>query len=281
MENTTVQPLTASQRTHHIVRDFGILLFALLAGWYVYIHFLDFNQTEHIRQIWGSSYQILAIFGAIVGFGVSHRWGGYKSVIGRAAFYFSLGLLLQTFGQSVSSYYNFIQGESIPYPSLGDVGFMGSVFAYIAGAYFLLKATGFTISSRSVRGKVLAILLPIVILAGSYFLFLQGYQFDWTNKLKIFLDFGYPLGQAVYVSMALLAFLMSQKYLGGIMKKPLLLLIAALVFQYISDFTFLYQSNAGTWTVGGINDCMYCISYFLMALSLLSLGATFNKIKSL
>ena len=34
---------------------------------------------------------------------------------------------------------------------------------------------------------------------------------------------------------------------------PFVFLIVALIFQYISDFTFLYQANAGTWYVGGLN----------------------------
>ena len=54
----------------------------------------------------------------------------------------------------------------------------------------------------------------------------------------------------------------------------------ALMFQYLSDFTFLYQANAGTWYVGGLNDFLYFISYLMMTLSLFIIGSTFDKIKN-
>jgi hypothetical protein len=121
-----------------------------------------------------------------------------------------------------------------------------------------------------------AIGIPLVLLITCYFIFLQGYQFDWTHKLKIFLDFGYPLGQAIYVSIALLAYFMSRNYFDGLLRRPVVFLIAALIFQYISDFTFLYQSNANTWYVGGMNDFFYFLSYTLMTLTLIYLGGVYD-----
>ncbi|MCX6757631.1 MAG: hypothetical protein NTZ44_01990 [Candidatus Nomurabacteria bacterium] len=257
-----------------------IFLFVIISIWYFYLHTIDLSLTERMRQIWGSAYQVLAIFGGIFGLFVSKKWSGRKSLLGRAILYFSIGLLLQSFGQSVSSYYNFFQNQAIPYPSFGDIGFFGSIFAYIAGAYTLMKATSFASSVKSIKGKSVAIILPLIILVASYFFFLQGYEFDWSNKLKIFLDFGYPFGQAIYVSVAILALFFSRNSLGGFLRKPIIFIIIALVFQYISDFTFLYQANAGTWYVGGMNDFLYAISYFLMALALINLGTVFKKISS-
>lgn len=118
------------------------------------------------------------------------------------------------------------------------------------------------------------------MLGVSYLFFLQGYEFDWSNKLKIFLDFGYPFGQAIYVSIAMLAFFFSRNFLGGVMKRPLWILMFALIFQYCADFMFLYQSNTDTWYVGGINDYLYFVSYFLMTLALIYIGSTFYKIKT-
>ena len=257
----------------------AIVIFAAISAWYLQIHMHALADTESVRQLWGSIYQIMAIFGGIVGLVVSRHWGGYKSLIGRAVLFFSIGLLLQSFGQSVDSYYNYFHNQQIPYPSLGDIGFMGSVLAYIEGAYLLMKASGFRFSVKSLKGKFFAIALPIVILVTCYFFFLQGYVFDWTNKIKILLDFAYPLGQAFYVSLALLVLLMSRNFLGGVMKRPITFLVVALIFQYISDFTFLYQANAQTWYVGGLNDYLYFCSYFLMALSLINMGGLFKVIK--
>ena len=89
------------------------------------------------------------------------------------------------------------------------------------------------------------------MLAVGYFLFLQGYEFDWSDPLKVFLDFGYPFGQAIYVSIAILTYLLSRGILGGIMKGKILFILFALCMQFLSDYTFLYQSSKGTWSVGG------------------------------
>ena len=248
------------------------ILFIAITGWYLYIHSFDLSGTERLRQAWGSAYQIMALFGCLIGFAASKKWDGYKSLIGKAVMFFSIGLLLQSFGQSVDSYYNYFKNEAIPYPSLGDVGFMSSVIAYIAGAFLLLKATGFQVSAKSLRKRMTAIVIPLAVLVTSYLFFLHGYVFDWSNPIKVILDFAYPLGQATYISIVLIAYMTSFNYNLGAMKKPLLFLLIALAFQYFADFTFLYQANAGTWYVGGANDFLYFSSYFLMALALLVMG---------
>jgi len=122
-------------------------------------------------------------------------------------------------------------------------------------------------------------MIPVVILIGSYLFFLKGYEFDWLNPVKIFLDFGYPLGQAIYVSIAILTLLLSRNLLGGVMKKPIFYLIFALIFQYLSDFFFLYQSNIGVWYVGNINDYLYFVSYSIMTMAIIYMGSTFTRIQ--
>jgi hypothetical protein len=155
---------------------------------------------------------------------------------------------------------------------LGDVGFMGCDIVYIIGAWQLLKATGFQYSKKTMKKKIVAIFVPLIIIVSCYLFFLQGYVFDWSNPIKIVLDFAYPLGSAMYISIVLIAYLTALNYNLGMMKKPLFFLLVALAFQYIADFTFLYQANAGTWSVGGLNDYLYFTAYLLMAFALLVMG---------
>jgi hypothetical protein len=72
---------------------------------------------------------------------------------------------------------------------------------------------------------------------------------------------------------------LSRKVLGGIMRIPILYLLIALIAQYLSDYIFLYQFNAGNWYVGGLNDFMYLLSYFLMAIGLIRLSVAFNEVR--
>lgn len=257
---------------------FLVSLFILLIGLRVFF-LVNPGQENHNALIWGSVYQVIALFGAVCGLYLSRLWGGYKSLIGRVNLAFALGLLAQSFGQTIYSYYFFKGGEVI-YPSIGDIGFFGSVLFYIYGVLVLAQISGVKISVNSFFNKIQALVISLVLLILSYWIFLKDYIVDPGNITKTLLDFGYPLGQAFYVSIVLLILLLPRKVLGGIMKGPVIFFLVALVAQYFSDFTFLYQANNGTYVAGGIVDFMYFISYFLMAWSLIQLGSVFKKIKS-
>ena len=257
-----------------------IIVFLGFTIWWFYLRNFDVSLTRNGRQLWGATYQIFAFYGVIVGTFIAYKWGGHKSLLGRAILAFSIGLFLQCFGQSYSSYYVFhYHVESPSYPGIGDIGFFGSVIAYIYGVILLSKVSGAGFSLKKIKNKIWITIIALMMAWVSYHFFLQGYQFDWSNKLKVFLDFGYPIGQAIYVSIAIMTLIISKDTLGGIMKTSILFLIFALLFQYFSDFFFLYQANAGVWYVGNINDYLYSASYLIMSLSLIDMGFAFNKIK--
>ncbi len=258
---------------------FAILVFFALLVWWIVLHF-GIHATSLQFQLWASAYQILAFIGFIFGFRAAMQWGGLKSVLGRAIFAFSFGLLFQCFGQSSYSYYIYYLHQPVPYPSIGDIGFFGSIPCYLYGAIMLAQASGAKFSLKSYRNQLQAVLIPVVLLGISYIFFLQDYVFDFTNPIKIFLDFGYPFGQALYVSVAILAYLLSRKFLGGAMRLPIICFIVALILQYASDFMFLYQSNKGTWYAGGTNDLLYSISYLALTLALVYIGRMFMKIRA-
>lgn len=226
-----------------------------------------------------SIYGIMALWGGICGFIISKKWGGTKSLMGKAILMFSFGLFAQEFGQIAYAYLAFVQNIEVPYPSIGDIGYFGSIPLYIYGVWLLAKASGVSIKLQSFKNKIQAIIIPLVMLTISYLLFLQGYEFDWTNPLRVFLDFGYPLTQAIYISLAILTYFLSKGVLGGIMKNKILFILFALVIQFLSDCTFLYQSSRGTWSAGGINDYMYLISYSLMTLGLIQFMTVWKKLR--
>ncbi|HSW88111.1 MAG TPA: hypothetical protein VLG12_03020 [Candidatus Saccharimonadales bacterium] len=238
------------------------------------------DSTNIYHHLWGDTYGIMAFLGGICGLFISKKWGGTKSVIGNALLFFSLGLLLQEFGQITYSYYVDIEHIGIPYPSLGDIGYFGSIPAYIIGIIHLAKASGVRIGLKSFENKAQAIIIPIIILILGYFLFLQKYTFDWSNPMKIFLDFGYPMGEAIYISFAILTYILSRNILGGIMKNKVLLILLALCFQFLSDYTFLYNSSKGTYEVAGYNDYIYFFAYFIMTLAIIQFNQVFKKIRS-
>ena len=256
-----------------------ILLLVVVTIWWFFIKPFNSESITHSKHIWSSAYMFISIIGGVFGLIISKYWGGYKSIIGKAILCFSVGLFLQSFGQFVYNYYTLFVKIETPYPSLGDFGYFGSIIAYIYGVSLLGRAVGLKFFSQISINQILAIVLPLLMLVFSYFFFLRDYQFDWSKPLTIFLDFGYPLGQATYVSLALLVLIVSIRSLGGMMKRPVLLLIFALLVQYLCDFNFLYQANRGSWYAGSWGDYLYAVSYFIMTLAIIYIGSTFFRIK--
>lgn len=254
------------------------VLFVALSTWWLVLRLS--SPSENALELFSGTYGVMALVGAIVGFRVSKLWGGRKSLIGRSIQLFAFGLLAQEFGQITYSLYTLILHREVPYPSVGDIGYFGSVILYIAGTILLAKAVIVKIAPEQKSKRLAAIVIPVLILAASYFEFLKGYEFDWSSPVTVFLDFGYPLGQAVYLSIALLVFLLSRKYLGGIMRPVVLTLLMALGVQYLADFMFLFQTNRETWTTAGINDYIYLVSYFVMTIALIRFSVVFQAIQS-
>ena len=252
------------------------ILFVLSTLWWIFLHMS--GASSQALQLWAASYQVIAWYGAILGLIISKRWGGWGSAMGRCVLAFSIGLFLQGFGQSSYSFYIYYLNTDVPYPSIGDVGYFGSVLMYIYAVVVLMRVVGSKIALGTYKGKIMAAVLPLILLSVSYWLFLQEYEFDWSQSMKIFLDFGYPLGQAFYLSLAILAFFFSRNILGGKMHMPIFYLLFALCAQYIADFVFLLQASWGTWSAGGINDFVYSISYFLMSVSLIYIGFIYRDI---
>jgi hypothetical protein len=271
----------ASKEVEKIQHDWSaqaaVFLFVALVTWWWALFAFDLSVED--KRIWGATYQIMAFWGGIWGLFIAKGWGGIKSVMGRAIIAFAVGLLMQVFGQSVFSFYNIFLAVEVPYPSLADIGYFGSIPFYIYGIFNLARASGIHISLKSFKNQLLALTVPLVGLWLSYSYFLVGYEFDWSDPMRVFLDFGYPLGQAFYVSLALLTFLLSKKTLGGIMKNKVLFILLSLAVQYAADYNFLYQAYAGTWGVSEYGDVLYLVAYLFMALGLIQLKPQFIKTK--
>lgn len=253
-------------------------LFLLFTGWWIFVNF--FTKPESFdRYIFGALYGLVALWGGVNGLIISKKWGGWSSVMGQGIILLSAGLLFQEVGQIVFSYYNIVAHVQVPYPSLADVGFFGSILFYILGITMLGRASGIKYSLKKISGKLQAILIPLVILIFSYWFFLSKYQFDFTKPLVILLDFGYPLGQAFYVSVAVITYLLSNKVLGGVMKNKIVFIIVAFAAQYLADYNFLFQSSRGTWLNGGYGDYLYLVAYFIMSLGIFRLADVLAEIR--
>ncbi len=258
------------------------IIFAFFTVYWIifWIYFGKSDANHHQIYTFSTLYGVMAIWGAISGIIIAQKWGGIKSTLGKALLFFSLGLLFQEFGQLFYSYtYIVLHLATANYPSLGDVGFFGTIPLYCLGIIYLAKASGITIRIKSLTHVLPAIAITFGILGLGYFMFLQGYKFDWSNPIKVFLDFGYPLGEAIYISLAIATYILTRGVLGGIMKSKILFILFALCIQFLADYTFLYQTSKGTWVDSGMNDFTYFVAYFVMTIGLIQFNSIYNKLK--
>lgn len=258
----------------------SILLFAFFTIYWFYLKF-NSTATDSDLDIFAATYGLVALWGGVWGLYISKSWGGFKSVLGRSIIFFSIGLLLQEFGQVAYSYYSMYLQIDIPYPSIGDIGFFGSIPCYIYATYLLAKATGIHISLSSYESKLSAIFLPLTVLSLSYIIFLSDYNFAENDLIRTLLDFGYPLGQSIYLSLGLLTYLLSFKKLGGIMKGAILKVLFALSLQYVADYVFLYHYSRGLFLIAGLSDYLYLVAYAGMTIALINLSFVANNIKQI
>lgn len=263
------------------ILQFTLVFFVLLTIWWLYMLVNDI--TDGLGTTWFLLvYPLPTLYGGIYGLMVAKKWGGAGSVFGSSILFFALGFLAQTCGQYLYNYYQIYLGIDVPYPSIGDFFYFASVLLYLVGAYQLAQVSGIRLTLKTMQGKVKAFVIPFLVLLLSYLVLLQGYEADWSDKVIVFLDFGYPIGQALYLSIALLALLISKDILGGMMRKPIMLLIVALMVQFVADFYFSYEASREVvaYYPGGITDYIFALAYFFMTFALVSIGNMFYKVQN-
>lgn len=260
-----------------------VAIFSLLTLWWVYIQVLKIGGATDFDmkgQTFAAGYGFMALWGGFVALVVSKKWGFLSSLFGRSLLAFAIGLLLQEFGQLSYSFYIYFMKVEIPYPSVGDIGYFGSIFFYIYGAFLLFKVLSTGIKGRGLTEKVLVVVSPLILLAVSYSLLLRGHEFVPGETLRNILDIGYPLLQCLYVSLAFATLVLFSSKSGGFLKKGILMILVALISQYIADFTFLFKAGRGTYYPGGPVDFLYLVAYFLMTVAIIELDLVFERLKS-
>lgn len=259
-------------------KRFVTVIFVLLSVWWLLLQTTLLPSPFSSKEAFSVTYGLVALFGGITGIFISKQFDGLHSTIGKVTFFLSLGILAQEFGQLSYNFQLFYLHTEVPYPSIGDIGYFGSIFLYIHAIWLLMRTFSDSIKSKGM--KMLAMLVMVIILGVSYYIFLRDYAFSEVPLLTALLDFGYPLGQSIYVALALITYLFARNQLGGILKNKVLLLLLALAIQYLADFMFLYQNHQGTWEVAGINEYTYLVAYFFMTLALINLSNVFSKLKA-
>lgn len=242
--------------------------FVLLTAYWVFIYFQGTKEGFH-NFFYSFLFGLVPLIGGLIGMLSSRIWGWLGSSIGKAVFFFSLGLFLWGSGEMVWSYYNFFAGEPAPYPSLADLGFGPSIAFWALGSVFFSKASGAKFGFRKTSAKILTFVIVAAVLVASYYLQIQiarGGQLltDPADKLKVILDVAYPLGDVIALMLAAVIFGLSRQYLGGRYRWPILTILTGLGVMYVGDFIFSYTTTVGTYFNADWGDWILSFGLFLM-----------------
>lgn len=254
------------------------LLLNIITSIYFIFGFLSIKDPNH-GILFSMIYWPLATYGIFFGILIYKKWQDTTTLIGRSILFFILGLSAQVVGQILYSILTIIESNNVsyPYPSVGDIAYFGSIPLYILATILLGQALGIKINLQSLRSKIQSVFIPLIILTFSYVVFLKNYSFDFSNIPKIILDFGYPLGQSIYLSFIILIFLLSKENLLPILRKAILYILVALSLQFTADFMFLYRFSHMLWNISGdYGDLVYLLAYGTMGISLLQFDYTYK-----
>lgn len=228
-----------------------------------------------INKFWGIGINFIPLFGGIFGLFTARHWGGFKSAVGKALSFMSFGLISWSAGNWVWSYYNFVEEVNVPYPSLADIGYIAAIPLWMIGMFYLAKATGVKYGLKKAVGQLYLVILPIITIAVSYYLLVVvarggAIPVD-ADLLKVFFDFAYPVGDMIIITIALLIYGLSLKYLGGRYKFPVLITLFGFVLMFFADFSFSYATTLGTYYDGDPSNLLFITALFAMGFGISSI----------
>lgn len=245
----------------------SFIFFSYLCLWSI-IQFVAKTTDGTLNNFFADTYGILAGIGGLICLLIASKWDYLRSYVGKSVFFLAIGLLSQFLGQLSYTLLFYVYGIENAYPAFGEVFYLATIPLYIMGIWFIAKASGFTLNSRSYSKYVSAVIVPSILMSISYYLFLRTYDATDLPFSIVFLDYVYPIGQALFVSLAIVTYYGTKDVLGGVMRQRVLFILFALVFQYVADSMFIYETRNEIWYAGGLSDLMFLISYYLMTLGL-------------
>ncbi len=250
----------------------GIYVFLVL--WWLTIYYRGLQETTE-NYLFSLIYTVMPLGWGILGLSNARIWGGFQSYMGRAILFFSGGLCAWGIGNLIYAYYNLVLKIPVPYPSIADAGFFLLYPFSAVGVVYLYRITGASLALRSTWGKLGLLVIPFFLVALSYYLLLivaRGGVITYDQDLlKLILDVVYPVGDVVVITLAAVVYTLSYGYLGGSFRKPIVIILIAFTFAYVTDFAFSYTTTTGTFFVANWVDLLYATTFFLISLGLNSL----------
>lgn len=245
----------------------------------IYWALLFFTGTkgQTINYIWQVLLCGLSVTYGVLGLVAAKHWNWLKSNVGQGIFAISLGVIVWGIGQGIWTYYVISNpGEEAPTSRLIDLFYMTSIPLWIYGILRLSKATGARYALKKPVAKVGTIITTLLLLGASYYLLVEvarggSAYFTDATPMDVFVDLGYAAGDAVNLILVVVIFGLSWKLLGGMFRRPILVILFSFVSIYLADMFYSYRTAQEVYYNGDISDLFYLltIASFGIGLSML------------
>lgn len=244
-----------------------IALFLVFFLWWAILYFKFHGNTAPISyNVWTDLYILIILWGVWFGFRLSQKNGGLRNTFGTAVAYFTIGLYLQAVAGAIYGFYVNWLGIPTPYPSIADVGWIGSVVFYSVGSIFLVKySSAVNVLGLQKSAVHLSVLAGIIFSTSWISLLSAGYSVSDQGLLVFLIDLAFVTAGSIYLSVAILALRGTVKSKNVAMSQYCKLTVAALTIHFVTDFNFIYRNVKGTWVDGDYGDLLLLTSYAVMA----------------
>ena len=176
---------------------------------------------------------------------------------------FGLSALSWGLGEAVWSWNEVIRGQSLPFPSIADAGYLLALPLAVVGVFAFTSAPNrlATRSETVLAGSIVA--LSLLFIAWALGLG-NVYTSSGSSSGALLLSLAYPLGDIVLATVLVVALRRARRAEFGYM----VLLIGGLAFNALSDSAFAYLTADGTYgAIGSVLDAGWVIGYLLIALA--------------
>jgi hypothetical protein len=254
--------------SHHKKTIFIWLYFIFISIWFLFLQSQPDKET-YLNYLINPAIAFIYWFAGYVSFTAGRKIGP-TTTMGKALQSIALASLSYAMALIIWTWYVFVDGAGIPYPSLADIFFILFIPGILYGTLQLLTLYGsaFTINR----------LLRSIFIAGTafsvlfYFTVLPSLSKD-APLLEIFFDILYPISDFILMLIATVGITLS----GGMYRKSLTLLSCGLLCQVVGDSFFSYRTSHSLYWNGDIADYFFTLSAFLLVLSILKILRTYKK----
>jgi diguanylate cyclase (GGDEF)-like protein len=187
-----------------------------------------------------------------------------KGVEGRTRWGWTLlgaGMMSWSLGETMWGFYEVVLGVEVPFPSVADIGYLGSVPLSMAGIAALVpvrtRAARTVLDGLIISGSLLYVSWATAL--GSIFRNTELTTVEWAVSIA------YPLADLAIASMVLILLSQADRTRWA----PLGILAAGMLSLAVADTAFAYLVEIGAYVTGHPVDTAWIVGYMLIGLAAL------------